>query len=75
MMTAEEAVGAANAIGAQIVVPMHYGAGIGSADDGARFAKDYAGQVVIMTVNGDFSPRMSAFAESSRVFTNFDLYS
>lgn len=49
VMTAEEAVGAANAIGAQIVVPMHYGAGIGAADDGARFAKGYAGQAAILT--------------------------
>jgi L-ascorbate metabolism protein UlaG (beta-lactamase superfamily) len=50
VMTAEEAVGAADAIGAQIVVPMHYGAGIGSADDGARFAEGYAGQVALLTV-------------------------
>lgn len=49
VMTAEEAVGAANAIGAQIVVPMHYGAGIGAADDGARFAKGYAGKVALLT--------------------------
>jgi L-ascorbate metabolism protein UlaG (beta-lactamase superfamily) len=52
VMTAEEAVGAADTIGAQIVVPMHYGAGIGSADDGARFAKAYAGQVAVLTVSG-----------------------
>ncbi len=49
VMTAEEAVGAANAIGAQIVVPMHYGAGIGTADDGARFAAGYAGEAVLLT--------------------------
>jgi L-ascorbate metabolism protein UlaG (beta-lactamase superfamily) len=49
VMTAEEAVGAANAIGAQIVVPMHYGAGIGSSDDGVRFAEGYAGQVALLT--------------------------
>jgi len=50
VMTAEEAVGAANVIGAQIVVPMHYGAGIGAADGGARFAQGYAGQVVLLKV-------------------------
>jgi len=49
VMTAEEAVGAANVIGAQIVVPMHYGAGIGAADDGVRLAQGYAGQVALLT--------------------------
>lgn len=50
VMTPEEAVEAANTIGAQIVVPMHYGSGIGSADDGTCFAEGYAGEVVLLTV-------------------------
>jgi L-ascorbate metabolism protein UlaG (beta-lactamase superfamily) len=49
VMTVEEAVGAANALGAQIVVPMHYGAGIGSANDGVRLAQSYTGQVALLT--------------------------
>ncbi|MBN2394745.1 MAG: MBL fold metallo-hydrolase [Anaerolineae bacterium] len=50
VMTAEEAVEAARVIKPQIAVPMHYGAGIGAADDGARFAEGYAGQVVLFKV-------------------------
>jgi L-ascorbate metabolism protein UlaG (beta-lactamase superfamily) len=46
VMTVEEAVEAARAISPQIVVPMHYGSGIGTADDGQRFAKLYAGEAV-----------------------------
>ncbi|HOT91551.1 MAG TPA: MBL fold metallo-hydrolase [Anaerolineae bacterium] len=37
VMTVEEAVAAARDIKAEITIPMHYGSGIGSADDGARF--------------------------------------
>ena len=50
VMTAEEAVGAARVIKPQIAVPMHYGSGIGSGDDGAHFAEDYAGQVALLKV-------------------------
>ncbi len=39
VMTVEEAVAAARDIKAAITVPMHYGAGIGSANDGERFAE------------------------------------
>ena len=48
VMTAEEAVGAARAIKPQIAVPMHYGAGIGSGDDGKAFANGYEGVVVLL---------------------------
>lgn len=48
VMTAEEAAGAARAIQPQIVVPMHYGAGIGTTGDGERFAGLYDGDVVIL---------------------------
>jgi L-ascorbate metabolism protein UlaG (beta-lactamase superfamily) len=39
VMTAEEAAEAAQAIGPEIVVPMHYGSGIGTGEDGERFAQ------------------------------------
>lgn len=39
VMTVEEAVAAARDIQAEITLPMHYGAGIGTADDGERFAE------------------------------------
>ena len=48
VMTAEEAAGAARAIRPQIVVPMHYGSGIGTAGDGQRFADLYEGNVVVL---------------------------
>jgi len=48
VMTAEEAAEAARTIQPQIVVPMHYGAGIGTADDGRRFADLYDGDVAIL---------------------------
>jgi len=47
-MTAEEAAAAARAIGPQIAVPMHYGSGIGTAGDGQRFARLYAGEVAVL---------------------------
>jgi L-ascorbate metabolism protein UlaG (beta-lactamase superfamily) len=50
VMTAEEAVEAAQSIKPQIVVPMHYGAGIGTADDGARFSGLYGGKTVLLDV-------------------------
>jgi L-ascorbate metabolism protein UlaG (beta-lactamase superfamily) len=48
VMTADEAAEAARVIQPQIVVPMHYGAGIGTAGDGQRFADLYDGDVVIL---------------------------
>jgi len=50
VMTAEEAVAAARTINPKIVVPMHYGAGIGTDGDGQRFTDLYGGQVVILRV-------------------------
>ena len=48
VMTVEEAIEAANAIDPEFVVPMHYGAGIGSEDDGTRFAAAYKGKVALL---------------------------
>jgi L-ascorbate metabolism protein UlaG (beta-lactamase superfamily) len=48
VMTVEEAVEAAQAISPQIVVPMHYGSGIGTGDDGIRFAELYDGKSVLL---------------------------
>jgi len=46
-MTVEEAADAARTLKPQIAVPMHYGAGIGEADDGKRFAALYKGEVAL----------------------------
>jgi L-ascorbate metabolism protein UlaG (beta-lactamase superfamily) len=48
VMTVEEAAEAARTLAPEIVVPMHYGSGIGTADDGQRLAELYAGQVVVL---------------------------
>jgi L-ascorbate metabolism protein UlaG (beta-lactamase superfamily) len=48
VMTVEEAVEAARTLNPQIVVPMHYGSGIGTADDGQRLAELYGGEVAIL---------------------------
>ncbi|MBN1138425.1 MAG: MBL fold metallo-hydrolase [Anaerolineae bacterium] len=50
VMTAEEAAAAARTIKPQIAVPMHYGAGIGTAGDGQHFSELYSGKVVILQV-------------------------
>jgi len=50
VMTAEEAAQAARTLSPQIVVPMHYGAGIGTADDGAHLAELYSGQIILLKV-------------------------
>lgn len=47
VMTAEEAVEAARILRPEIVVPMHYGSGIGTGHDGERFADLYEGQTVL----------------------------
>jgi L-ascorbate metabolism protein UlaG (beta-lactamase superfamily) len=50
VMTADEAVAAARDIQPQIVVPMHYGAGVvGSEADARRFRDQWDGQVVILS--------------------------
>ena len=48
VMTVEEAAEAARTLSPQIVVPMHYGAGIGTAGDGQRLTELYAGDVVLL---------------------------
>ena len=48
VMTVEEAAEAAGTINPEIVVPMHYGAGIGTALDGQRFTELYDGKVVLL---------------------------
>lgn len=53
VMTVEEAAGAARTLGPQIVVPMHYGAGIGTAGDGQRLTELYDGNVVLLQVERD----------------------
>jgi L-ascorbate metabolism protein UlaG (beta-lactamase superfamily) len=50
VMTAEEAADAAQTLDPQIVVPMHYGAGIGTGEDGRRFTELYDGEVVLLAV-------------------------
>lgn len=48
VMTAEEAATAARSIQPQVVVPMHYGSGIGTAEDGESFTALYEGKVVLL---------------------------
>jgi L-ascorbate metabolism protein UlaG (beta-lactamase superfamily) len=48
VMTVEEAAEAARTLNPQIVVPMHYGSGIGTAGDGQRMAELYDGEVAIL---------------------------
>ena len=48
VMTVEEAVEAARTLEPQIVVPMHYGSGIGTANDGQRLTELYDGDVVLL---------------------------
>jgi L-ascorbate metabolism protein UlaG (beta-lactamase superfamily) len=48
VMTVEEAAEAARTLDPQIVVPMHYGAGIGTARDGERLIDLYDGKVSLL---------------------------
>ena len=48
VMTVEEAAEAARVLSPQIVIPMHYGSGIGTADDGQRLTELYDGDVVLL---------------------------
>jgi L-ascorbate metabolism protein UlaG (beta-lactamase superfamily) len=50
VMTAEEAADAARMLAPKIVVPMHYGAGIGTGQDGSRLTELYDGEVVLLEV-------------------------
>ncbi|MBU1274686.1 MAG: MBL fold metallo-hydrolase [Proteobacteria bacterium] len=47
VMTADEAVAAAQAIGPKLAIPMHYGAIVGEEGDANRFAKDLEGLVPV----------------------------
>jgi L-ascorbate metabolism protein UlaG (beta-lactamase superfamily) len=48
VMTAEEAAQAAELIAPEIVIPMHYGSGIGTANGGKRLKSLYKGNVVLL---------------------------
>ena len=48
VMTVEEAAEAARTLSPQIAVPMHFGSGIGTSDDGRRFAELYGGEVALL---------------------------
>ena len=50
VMTVDEAVLAADTLKAQVVVPMHYGSGIGTDEDGDRFARAYSGRAAVLQV-------------------------
>ena len=50
VMTVEEGADAARTLSPSIAVPMHYGAGIGTADDGQRFTRLYDGDVALLQV-------------------------
>lgn len=48
VMTVEEAVRAAQVLKPQIVVPMHFGSGIGTPEDGGHFARLFGGEVRVL---------------------------
>ena len=48
VMTVEETAQAAQTISPRIVIPMHYGAGIGTAHDGTKLTTLYDGKVVLL---------------------------
>jgi L-ascorbate metabolism protein UlaG (beta-lactamase superfamily) len=50
VMTVEESADAARTLSPEIVVPMHYGSGIGTSNDGQRFTELYRGNVVLLPV-------------------------
>jgi L-ascorbate metabolism protein UlaG (beta-lactamase superfamily) len=52
VMTAEEAAAAAGTLQPKIVVPMHYGAGIGTAHDGQSFLELYDREVILLETGG-----------------------
>jgi L-ascorbate metabolism protein UlaG (beta-lactamase superfamily) len=47
VMTAEEAVGAAEDLGCELVIPMHYADIVGTDEDAERFARLHSGQTII----------------------------
>jgi len=52
VMTAEEAVEAARMIKPKLVIPMHYGAIVGSADDAKRFSEALQGTCEVVVLGG-----------------------
>jgi L-ascorbate metabolism protein UlaG (beta-lactamase superfamily) len=50
VMTADEAVQAANTIQPKIAIPMHYGEIVGNKNDAEKFKKGFKGETVIKTV-------------------------
>ncbi|MEM1946322.1 MAG: MBL fold metallo-hydrolase [Candidatus Caldarchaeum sp.] len=52
VMTASEAVEAANAINPAVAIPMHYGAIVGSQEDAEEFKRKYKGETVILKKQG-----------------------
>ena len=52
VMTAEEAVEAARMIKPKVVIPMHYGAIVGSADDAKRFSEALQGTCEVVVLSG-----------------------
>ncbi|HSR31504.1 MAG TPA: MBL fold metallo-hydrolase [Anaerolineae bacterium] len=48
VMTVSEAADAARTLSPPIVVPMHYGSGIGTANDGHRLTELYDGEVILL---------------------------
>jgi L-ascorbate metabolism protein UlaG (beta-lactamase superfamily) len=48
VMTVQEAAEAARTLSPQIVVPMHYGAGIGTGEDGRHFSELYDWEVIVL---------------------------
>ena len=48
VMTAEEAVRAAEKIKPKLVIPMHYGTIVGDRNDAEKFAEQYSGETIIM---------------------------
>lgn len=52
VMTAAEAADAARTIQPQVVIPMHFGSGIGTEDDGHTFSGLYSGRVLVLERGG-----------------------
>lgn len=52
VMTAEEAVAAANAIRPQVAIPMHYGEIVGEASDAETLKKGFSGETAILKDEG-----------------------
>eukprot|EP01022_Parablepharisma_sp_SALTPOND_P024717 TRINITY_DN55377_c0_g1_i1.p1 TRINITY_DN55377_c0_g1~~TRINITY_DN55377_c0_g1_i1.p1 ORF type:complete len:726 (+),score=231.40 TRINITY_DN55377_c0_g1_i1:2-2179(+) len=56
VMTADEAVRAAQAIGPKVAIPMHYGAIVGDENDAAKFAKALEGLIAVRILPKEGQP-------------------